>query len=243
MADDRQIEQPAFTDAYRAAKARIIDLVLATPADDWSRTVPACPDWTVHDLLCHMVGIPAELGAGRYPTGDLDGWLAAVVDTRRSTSVADLLDEWAVAVDEAPPMYTPNGLLLVDLVVHEHDLRRTVDRPGARDAAEVTRVVPLILGSLADALRAMDLGAIVVRDGGVSWRSHDAPDGWTIETSPWEATRILESRRSADELRTRFGTDIEPYLAVLGAHLPLPRESLAEELSRPRQLRGWSSPR
>lgn len=228
MTDSSQIEPPEFTDAYRATKARVVALLDGAPADDWSRTVPACPDWTVHDLLSHMVGIPAELGAGRYPSGDLAVWLAAVVDTRRGVPVAALLDEWTVAVDEAAPMYTANGLLLVDLVVHEHDLRRAIDRPGARDSAEVARVLPLILGSLADALRAGELGAVVVRDGESTWRSHDAPEGWTIDATPWEATRILESRRTADELRTQFGSHAEPYLAVLGAHLPLPAASLAE---------------
>jgi uncharacterized protein (TIGR03083 family) len=228
VTDLYQIEQPEFTDAYRATKGRIVGLLDGASPDDWSRTVPACPDWTVHDLLSHMVGIPTELGAGRYPSGDLDRWLAAVVDTRRGVPVAALLEEWAIAVDEGAPMYTPNGLLLVDLVVHEHDLRRTIERPGARDSAEVARALPLILASLGDALRAGELGAVVVHDGASTWRSHDAPDGWTIDATPWEATRILESRRTADELRTQFGPHTEPYLAVLGAHLPLPTASLAE---------------
>ena len=132
MTDLHTIPQPEFTEAYRTTKSRVVGLVAAVDDDAWSRTVPACPDWTLHDLLAHMVGIPAELGAGRYPSGDLDAWLAAVVDTRRATPVPALLDEWAGAVDDAEPMHTPNGLLLVDLVVHEHDFRRTVERPGAR---------------------------------------------------------------------------------------------------------------
>jgi uncharacterized protein (TIGR03083 family) len=223
-----QISQPEFTDAYRATKTRIVDLVATVSDDDWSRTVPACPDWTVHNLLSHMVGISAELGAGRYPTGDLAAWLADLVDTRRDTRVQVLLDEWTRAVDVAEPMYTPNGLLLVDLVVHEHDLRRAVEQPGARDSVQVKRILPLILGSLADPLRAADLGAVVVREGDCTWRSHDTPDGWIIDASPWEATRMLESRRTAAELRARCGPGVEPYLTVLRAHLPLPAVSLNE---------------
>lgn len=228
MSNAPPIDQPAFTAGYRATKARVVDLLHTLPADHWSRTVPACPDWTVHDLLAHMVGISAELSAGRYPTGDLAEWLAELVTSRRGATVDELLDEWAAAVDDGEPMYTPNGLLFVDLVVHEHDLRRAVDRPGARDSAQVLQVLPLVLDSLAEPLRAHDLGAIVVVDGGSTWRSHDAPAGWTIEASPWEATRMLESRRTEAELHDRFGAGCDPYLAVLEGHLPLPRVSLAE---------------
>ena len=89
-------------------------------------------------------------------------------------------------------------------------------------------MLALILGSLAEPLQRADLGAVVVVDGASSWASHDAPPGWTIDASPWEATRVLESRRSAAELRERFGAGCEPYLAVLEGHLPLPEESLGE---------------
>lgn len=228
MSDLQQITQPEFTDAYRATKSRIVGLFDTVSDDGWSRTVPACPDWTVHDLLAHMVGIPSELGAGRYPTGDLAEWLAALVESRRDAPVDDLFEEWTAAVDVGEPMYTPNGLLLVDLVVHEHDLRRAVDQPGARDSAQVVRVLPLILGSLADPLRAHGLGSIEVNDGSATWRSHEERAGWTVEASAWEATRLLESRRTADELRARCGPGVEPYLEVLRAHLPLPAASLAE---------------
>jgi uncharacterized protein (TIGR03083 family) len=228
MPDLQQIAQPEYVESYRATKARMAALVADTSPEDLTRSVPACPAWNVHDLLAHCVGVPAELGAGRFPSGDVDTWLADVVVSRRSASSDDLLREWAVAVDEGEPMYTPNGLLLVDVVVHEHDLRRALDRPGARDSAEIERVLPLILGSLADPLRAAGIDAIVVRDGTSTWSSHDAPAGWVIDASPWEATRILESRRCAAELRDRFGAAVEPYLAVLAAHLPLPESSLAE---------------
>jgi uncharacterized protein (TIGR03083 family) len=228
VTDPVAIDQPEFTAGYRATKVRIVELVGALPADDWSRTVPACPDWTVRDLLAHMVGISAELSAGRYPTGELADWLAELVTSRRDATVDALLAEWTTAVDDAEPMYTPNGLLFVDLVVHEHDLRRAVDQPGARDSAQVTRVLPLVLASLAEPLRAAGLGAVIVVDGRSTWRSHDAPAGWTIEASAWEAMRMLESRRTADELTARAGPGVEPYLDVLRAHLPLPVESLAE---------------
>jgi hypothetical protein len=61
------------------------------------------------------------------------------------------------------------------------------------------------------------------------WRSHDAEPGWVLEVSPWEAVRVLYSRRTAEELRALGGSDnIDAYIAVLDAHLPLPTSSLGE---------------
>ncbi|MCU1380948.1 MAG: hypothetical protein JWN29_3931, partial [Acidimicrobiales bacterium] len=46
---------------------------------------------------------------------------------------------------------------------------------------------------------------------------------------PWEAIRVLQSRRTADEIRALpLSGDVEPYLAVLADHSPLPVTSLGE---------------
>ena len=55
------------------------------------------------------------------------------------------------------------------------------------------------LPSFAQPLQDAGLGAIVVEHDGRTWRSHDADAGWTLHVTPWEATRALGSRRTADE--------------------------------------------
>ncbi len=53
--------------------------------------------------------------------------------------------------------------------------------------------------------------------------------GWTLLVEPWEASRVLGSRRTASEvLAAPARGDAQPYLAVLEGHLPLPEESLGE---------------
>ena len=79
---------------------------------------------------------------------------------------------------------------------------------------------------------AADLGVIGVRDNNRTLRSHDSEPGWTLEVAPWEAVRALYSRRTADELRgLPHHGNVEPYLAILDAHLPLPTTSLNEPWS------------
>jgi hypothetical protein len=84
-------------------------------------------------------------------------------------------------------------------------------------------------------LRDTGLGAIEVRDTDRVWTSGDGPIGWTIEVSAWEAVRALNSRRTADELRSLPGTgSAELFISVLDGHLPLPSASLGEVDTVPR---------
>ena len=83
----------------------------------------------MHDLAAHVVGIPAALGAGRMPDGDLDGWLQELVAERRDREVDAMLSEWST-LDAviAPMLQGPGGVLFGDLAVHEHDLRGALER-------------------------------------------------------------------------------------------------------------------
>ena len=122
----------------------------------------------------------------------------------------------------------PAGLLFDDLAVHEHDLRGALRRPD-HDALEAGAALPSGLAALSGSFVAAGLGAVEVRGGSQVWRSHDGPVGWALLVEPWEALRALSSRRTADELRALPSEgDVEPYLPVLDAHLPLPAASLCE---------------
>jgi hypothetical protein len=122
----------------------------------------------------------------------------------------------------------PGGVLFGDLAVHEHDLRGAVRAPD-HSALEVEVMLPRTLAAFAKPLRQAGLGAIEVRHDDRTWRSHDSEPGWTLEVSPWQAVRVFNSRRTADELRELpHRGDVEPYLAILDAHLPLPNASLEE---------------
>jgi hypothetical protein len=215
--------------AYRNVRARMAGVLADATAADLARTVPACPDWTVHDLVAHAVGIPEALAAGQFPSGDLQAWLDGLVEERRDVPVPELLDRWDALDAALDPILAGGGLLLADLLTHEHDLRGALDRPGARDAAEVAQVVPLALANLVGDLSAAGLAPLAVDSGVGRWVSGDGDPGCTLQVDPWEATRVLVSRRTADEIRATPCTgDLEPYLAVIAAHSPLPVASLGE---------------
>jgi len=214
---------------YRRTRARVSTLLLDATPDALTRAVPACPAWTVHDLAAHLAGVPATLAAGNFPSGDVNEWLQGIVDERRDSEVGDLVQEWNALDATIEEMLQGMGsLLFTDVAIHEHDVRGALAEPD-HDALEVDAVMACALPSFARPLHDAGLDAIVVEHDDRTWRSHDAKAGWTLHVTPWEPTRALGSRRTADELRALPGIgDAEPYLLIIDAHLPLPEQSLAE---------------
>ena len=215
--------------AYDSTRARMLELARAAGPEALRATVPACPDWTALQLITHCVSMPAALGAGDFPTGDLNEWINKILTDRAGSSLDDLATEWVGANETINGMVSGGGAVLFDdLVVHEHDLRAALDVPD-HSALDAAISVPRSLDSCVAALETAGLGSIEVRSGSDIWRSHDAEPGWILEVSPWEAVRVLYSRRTADELRALGGSDTtEAYIALLDAHLPLPKTSLNE---------------
>jgi hypothetical protein len=214
---------------YQRTRARVTTLFLDATPDALTRTVPACPAWTAHDLASHLVGVPATLAAGNFPSGDVSAWLQGIVDDRRDVTIEELMEEWVTLDGAIEPMLDGVGSLMFnDVAVHEHDLRAALDEPD-HDALEVDAIVSCTLALFEQRLQDAGLGAIVVDHDGHTWRSHDSDAGWTLFVDPWEAVRATNSRRTADELHAlpaEGGGDA--YVAVIAGHLPLPEQSLGE---------------
>lgn len=219
-----------LSDGYHATRRRVADLLRDLDDADLHRPVPACPEWSVHDLVAHLSGIPDALASGDLPSGDTQAWLDRLVEERADVPVEELLDRWEACAEATSSVVDGGGSqLFIDVVSHEHDLRGAVDRPGARGTPEVRAIVQLLLDLLAPAIDEAGLGALVVDSGEVRWASRFARPGCTIRVDPWEAIRVLQSRRTAEEVRAlAVGGDVEPYLAVLADHSPLPTASLGE---------------
>lgn len=221
---------PELSDGYHSTRRRIAELVGGLSDDELGLVVPACPEWTVHDLVAHVVGTPEAIASGSVPSGDRHAWIEGVLEERRGVPASELLDRWEACEAATSAVVDGGGsLLLVDLVTHEHDLRGAVGQPGARGVPEVRAIVQLLLEHLAPAISQAGVGALVVDSGEVRWASQFVRPGCTIRVDPWEATRVLMSRRTADEVRALPMTgDIEHYLELLAARLPLPVLSLHE---------------
>jgi uncharacterized protein (TIGR03083 family) len=214
---------------WRAAYDRVRDLVSSLAADEADRRVPACPDWTVRDLLSHMIGLDADVVAGDEPDDHNSTWTQRQVETRAGRSVDDLLEEWRSLVGPLTTWMRENTTRpLGDLVIHEQDLRGALGRPGARDNAGLLSLRDRMLGRFKGRL-GDDAGPIALHGGSWQWCSSGPASeaDVVVRASEFDLARALMSRRSVAQIRrwTERG-DVAPYLPAFETLGPLPTREL-----------------
>ena len=158
---------------YDDTRGRIAEVVASDPAPD--ARVPACPGWSVKDVIAHLVGVGTDVLEGRLEGAATPPWTNAQVAARRASSLADVLAEWDVVgpkfaglLDDFPGRY--GHQVIADLTSHEHDLRGALGRPGARDTANVDLCAAFLVEAILDAaLRTFGLGPLEVGAGDRRW--------------------------------------------------------------------------
>lgn len=223
---------------YAAGRGRITELVSGLSPEQAAVPVPACPEWSVHDVVAHLAGVCSDVLAGNVEGVATDPWTALQVEARRGRSMAELVEEWSTAAPqvEAMAQFFPGRLgtqWVVDMTTHEHDLRCALGKPGERESEAVARSVEFLVGGFAATVVAAGLPPLEVRAGEQSWviggdgstdvgallMGADAPlntgvepEGW-VEASPFEWFRALTGRRSLDQVRAfKWSVEPEPYL-------------------------------
>jgi uncharacterized protein (TIGR03083 family) len=219
---------------YAEGRQRLSALV--APLDDAGAAapVPACPGWTVHDVVAHLTGICADILAGNLEGVTTDAWTAAQVERRREASLADVLAEWA---EVAPPVeamadgFGPAGHQWVtDGATHEHDVRGALGAPGARDSAAVEVGAAFVAGRFLAGVAERGLPALAFRVDDRRWVSEPGPAAATLTTTPFELIRATTGRRSVGQLRALdWDGDPEPWLERWGWGPFTVRESPLEE--------------
>ena len=216
---------------WSRAQQRVIDLVADLPPERAALRVPACPDWTVRDLLSHMVGLGADVVAGDEPDDHNAEWTSRQVQIRRDRDVSALVTEWQAVAEPLRAWMRANTVRpLNDVLIHEQDLRGALEVPGGQDAEGWAAIRERFTGRLAG--RVADLPPIaLVGDDGWTWVSRgDVDDAEVVLRAPtFDLTRALVTRRSAAQLRSwTVRGDVEKHLdafAMLGA---LPSTDLTE---------------
>lgn len=188
---------------YRNGRTRVADLAATLDDDQLQTPVPATPEWTVHELLAHLVGLAADVTAGRLDGAGGDQWTARHVGERRRRPVDELLAEWAkvgpqveaslVGQQFAGPGPAP------DLICHEADLREAlgltrVDREHHQQP--FLDLMMLLLGQ-----RLSDIATVLVRDeDGHEWRCGSGQPEHLLRVDGYELLRAMFSRRSRRQI-------------------------------------------
>jgi uncharacterized protein (TIGR03083 family) len=189
--------QPDLARFYRETRCRLTSLVSGLDDAELATRTPACPAWSVRDVVAHLAAVAEDALAGRLtgPPGEEE--TAAQVARSAGRSVPDIVAGWQAL---APRFEEAVGALrswpaVVDLASHEQDIRGAVGKPGARD----TEVIWQCAGQVINRLRPPVRLRVVVEDG----EFEVGPGSGTalvLTTSRFEAFRWRMGRRSRAQL-------------------------------------------
>jgi uncharacterized protein (TIGR03083 family) len=211
------VDDADLGDIDRDARLRLTELVGTMEGDPATVRVAACPGWSVHDVLAHLLAVAEDVQAGKLTGPPTDEQSAEQVARRRGTSTAALLEEWG----EMGPGFEevlravrvwPGAL---DVLAHEQDVRAAIGQPGARDTEGIRLGAEWFIGNLNPPVPML----VRLEDG--QWRvGPGGPDPLVLDTDSFEFFRVVLGRRSKAQLRAlRWTGDPAPVidsLAVFG---------------------------
>lgn len=214
-----------FGDAYSATRRRVIDLVTGLSDEEVHRRVPACPDWSVRDVLAHLAGIAVDATKGELEGVGSPEWTQRQVDERKDLSLDELLAEWGEAgaqIDGALE-YFPKAaasLFVGDTLTHEHDIRLPLNRPGDRDVDAIPLAVDGYVRWFGRRLRENDLPSVTVRAEGLEWVAGKTEPTVSVEApTVFDLLRGLTGRRTRDEIAAfTWSAEPEPFLDVFSQY-------------------------
>jgi uncharacterized protein (TIGR03083 family) len=139
-----------YDQMYRESQARVHELVAPLTADELAVPVPACPLWSVHDVLAHLTGVSGSIADGSGANPASTEWTRGHVEARKGHSVGQLFDEWQThtpAVTQLPITSLSWLPILHDTLSHEADIRGAIGAPQLPGDV-LAAAYPLLLASL-----------------------------------------------------------------------------------------------
>ena len=117
---------------YRENVAAVSALAADLTDEELASTVPGTPAWTVHDVLAHLAGGPADATTGRMDGAPGPEWTARHVSERAQLPVSELLAEMETHQDAiaAATVDNPRPAIVWDIAVHHADLHEALGKPA-----------------------------------------------------------------------------------------------------------------
>lgn len=207
---------------YKGVRERVTAMVAGLTPEQQRTPVPACPGWTVHDVVAHLAGIVDDALNGRMEGAPGEAWTARQVEAGQGRSTAELLAQWSeqgAAFEKLPLPFQA----IADVATHEQDIRGAIGQPGARDNDAIDFVTPIFLDGLAEAYQAQGLGPVTIstdRDAVMVGAANEGPAA-SLRTTRFELFRARLGRRSRDQVLAMGWTgDPTPYLGHFFAFGP-----------------------
>jgi len=211
---------------YAAARQRLGAVLGGLDPQRWEASVPACPGWSVHDVLAHLVGVIEDAAAGRLSGPPDEAQTAHQLARHRGDDPRELLATWDAVAPAFESAAAAGGAwpAMFDVLSHEHDVRGALDHPGARDVDGVRLAADLLLRWCRT-----PVAVEVELDGDrtVVVRAEDGSAGCELglQTSSFEVMRFRLGRRSLRQVAAlRWTGDPAPVLESLFTFGPAERD-------------------
>ena len=232
--------------AYEEGLAELCTLLEGLDDDALATVVPACPGWSVGDLLAHLAGVAEDAVRGGYFAGATEAWREPALAEAREAWTADHVDRladrtldgllrhlrhhgarWVTALrrGSGAPLDGPAWVVpapAADLAVHLGDLREAVGAPPDPGGAPARFGFAAYRDWLHQRLVEEGLPPIRLDDGEHRWTVGGGEPAGSVTAPTDELFRMITGRRSASRIRGYgWTTDPTPYLAVIAPY-PLP---------------------
>jgi uncharacterized protein (TIGR03083 family) len=183
--------------AYRTSRESISGLIESRP-DVADRIVPACPEWTVRDLLAHVVGncrsehpVLADDPKAVRPVDELD--------------VSELIEEWSRTGPEVEQLLAGRDglnerMMVMDVFTHELDLRRVVEESAPDDHPAFPTAISVLLGGFSASVGARGLPALRVETEGAQWLIGAGEEAATVRANRFDLYRSFAGRRTHQQI-------------------------------------------
>jgi uncharacterized protein (TIGR03083 family) len=143
-------------EVYRANIDAVTALAESLSTEELSTRVPATPDWTVHDVLAHLAGSPADALSGRMDGAPGPEWTQRHVGERAARGTAQLVAELRGSVDDVVASLdgSERPALVWNAAVHHADLHEALGKgaPPDRMWRPVLEAMASSLGNDAEAM-------------------------------------------------------------------------------------------
>lgn len=196
--------------AYRLVRGRI-DALVRGRDDIADLTVPACPGWTIRQVVAHLAGVAQDIVALNLERKGTRPWADAQVERLGWHSIDDLLDLWAQSIDAVSAnlaLASDAGVcqLAFDTLTHEHDVRGALGEPGSRAGDLAVKAALGFVTTMGDQfIRQAELPALRLTTPAIGsvqlGDPHAARDHLALSISDFEALRAFGGRRSIAQLR------------------------------------------
>jgi uncharacterized protein (TIGR03083 family) len=194
------VEPEVSATLYRDARRRIIAVARELSADQLASQVPACPRWTVRDLIGHLAGVTADIASNNLVGAPGDEWTTAHVAARADRSVPELLDEWEALGprwEEIARRAEHRSFIVrnpfLDTGVHEADLYGALGLP--RPPAEIYRAIAAsVVPRVGEDFDGLGVFTVITPDG--EYRLGNGDTEASVRVDTYELSRAVFGRRS-----------------------------------------------